>query len=163
MTSNQVVSTMFDVKTFVITWIDSYHCRFSLKTLGSHVLSRLWWSLYWVILHGSTFVLVVAVLSSHHGSTLVSSSHDCVQSVITTMDLQCIGRQPCCTLYEIFSSKSVVLQQFPLSDKSIAISSIKALHLSIFNNFMLWGAFCYTQNLPIMRFSVYTPGDVLIE
>ena len=41
------------------------------------------------------FVLAVAVLSSHHGSTLVSSSHDYVQSVSTTMDLHCIGRQPC--------------------------------------------------------------------
>ena len=41
------------------------------------------------------FVLVMAMLSSHDGSMLMSSSHDCVQSVSTTMDLQCIGRQPC--------------------------------------------------------------------
>ena len=41
------------------------------------------------------FVLAMVVLSSHHGSTLVSSSHDCVQSVSTTMDLHCIGRKPC--------------------------------------------------------------------
>ena len=47
------------------------------------------------------FVLVMAVLSSHHGSTLVSSSHDCVQLVSTTMDLHCIGWKPCYELYEI--------------------------------------------------------------
>ena len=41
------------------------------------------------------FVLVVVVLSSRHGSTFVSSSHDCVQSISTTMDMQCIGRHPC--------------------------------------------------------------------
>ena len=41
------------------------------------------------------FVLVMAVLSSHHGSKLVSSSRYCVQSVSTTMDLQCIGWKPC--------------------------------------------------------------------
>ena len=46
-------------------------------------------------------ILVMVVLSSHHGSMLVSSSHDCVQSVSTTMDLHCIGRQPCYESYEI--------------------------------------------------------------
>ena len=47
------------------------------------------------------FVLVVDVLSSHHGSTLVSIIHDCVQSVSTTMDLHCIGRQPHYESYDI--------------------------------------------------------------
>ena len=46
-------------------------------------------------------VLVMVLLSSHHGSTLVSSSHDCVQSVSTTMDLHCIGRKPCYESFEI--------------------------------------------------------------
>ena len=41
------------------------------------------------------FVLVVAMLSFHHGSTFVSSSHDCVQSISTTMDLYFIGQNPC--------------------------------------------------------------------
>ena len=45
--------------------------------------------------------MVMVVLSSHHGSTLLSSSHDCVQSVSTSMDLHCIGRQPCYELYDI--------------------------------------------------------------
>ena len=47
------------------------------------------------------FVLVMAMLSSHHGSTLMSSSHDYVQSVSTSMDLHCIGWQPCYESFEI--------------------------------------------------------------
>ena len=37
------------------------------------------------------FVLVVVMLSSHHGSMLVSSGRDCAQSFSTNMDLYCIG------------------------------------------------------------------------
>ena len=89
----------------VITWLDLYHWGFGLKTLGCWISSpRLRWSLFWVILNGSTFVLVLDVLSSHHGSTLVSSSHDYVQSVSTTMDLHCIGRRPCYEPYKIWFS-----------------------------------------------------------
>ena len=67
----------------------------------SYIFTQVAMEFFLVIEHGSTFVLVMAVLSSHHGSTLVSSSHDCVQSVSTSMDQHCIDRQPCYELYEI--------------------------------------------------------------
>ena len=47
------------------------------------------------------FILVVVVLSSHHVSMLMSSGHDCAQSISTNMVLHYIGRQPC---YESFES-----------------------------------------------------------
>ena len=101
MTGNQVVSTMFNVKT-CNQMVRFVSFRVHLEDPGlSYIFAQV--VMDFVLSHITRIhlVLVMVVLSSHHGSTLVSSSHDCVQSVSTTMDLHCIGRQPCYESYNI--------------------------------------------------------------
>ena len=142
----------------VIKWFlpcsKSRHCNHMVRFVSlrvrledpglSYIFPRLWWSLFWVILHGSTFYLLC--LCYH----LILDLQLCLVAMIvfiwSLLPWICIVLVSSHVMSYMWF-ELVVLQQFPANILTFNFFSLQRIHLSQSSNFMLWGAFCYTKIL----------------